>query len=122
MTFKFILFTLSLIASFLMPFLLEGSWSLLYWLDSIFLTGLLLLVIASVMLLIEGRFFMAFIQSTKSFFAKINKREQVILESEKRTSHPVEYAKNFPSRKAFFQIGLLFFGVSLFLSSAIYFF
>lgn len=121
MTFKSILFVLSLFVSFLLSFLLESPWSLAQWLDAIFLVGLSLLVIASILLLIEGRFFAAFIQSTKNFFAKINKREQMIRESEKRTAEPVVYAKHFPSRKAFFHVGLLFFLVGLLLSSAIYF-
>lgn len=122
MTFKSTLFTLSLLASFILSFLPESAWSLIQWLDSAFLVGLFLLMIASAMLLIEGKFFSAFIQSTKNFFAKINKREQVIRESEKRPAEQVAYAKNFPSRKAFFQIGLLFFLLSLALSSALYFF
>jgi len=121
MTFKSTLFTLSLLASFILSFLPESAWSLVQWLDSAFLVGLFLLMIASAMLLIEGKFFYAFIQSTKNFFAKINKREQVIRESEKRATEPAAYAKNFPSRKAFFQIGLLFFLLSLTLSSALYF-
>ena len=122
MTFKFTLFALSLFGSFLLSFLLNGGWSFIHWLDAVFLIGLLLLMAGSVMLLIEGRFFIAFIQSTKNFFAKINKSEQLIRESEKRHADPVDYVKHFPSRKAFFQIGLLFSLASLVLSSAIYFF
>jgi len=122
MTFKSALPLLALLASFLLSILLGSSWSFAKWLDAAFLIGLLLLMIASVMVLIEGKFFDAFIHSTKNFFAKINKREQLIRESEKRTTEPAGYAKNFPSRKSFFQIGLLFCLVSLLLSSAIYFF
>ncbi|WP_367281328.1 DUF3899 domain-containing protein [Planococcus shenhongbingii] len=122
MTFKLLLIFLSLLSSLLISFLFDSSWNFLKWLDAAFLVGLLLLMISSAMILIEGRFFVAFIQSTKNFFAKINKQEQLIRESEKRSAQPVIYVKRFPSRKAFFQVGMLFSIASLLVSSAIYFF
>jgi hypothetical protein len=122
MTFKSTLLLLGLLSSFIFSFLLDNGWSFTSWLDAAFLIGLLLLMISSAMTLIEGQFFVAFIQSAKNFFAKTNKREQLIRESERRTTQPASYSKTFPSRKSFFHIGLLFCLVSLLLSSAIYFF
>lgn len=107
-----LLFT-SIIVSLMVPFLLYKSWSISIWIDSLFLVGLLLLIICSIMILIEGDFFTAFIKSSKHFFYRMSKKEQVIRESEKRPNHTVIYGKNFPSRKIFFEIGILFCVISL---------
>ena len=122
MKFRNILFTISLIVSLSLPFLLHQSWSFSKWLDSFFLVGLLLLIIFSIMVLIEAQFFNAFIKSFKHFLGRINKKEQLIRESEKRSNNPVIYQKSFPSRKSFLKVGLLFCIVSLLASSAIYYF
>lgn len=122
MKFRNILFTTSLIVSLSLSFLLHQSWSFSKWLDSLFLIGLLLLIIYAIMVLIEAEFFNAFIKSFKHFLVRINKKEQLIRESEKRSNNTIIYRKYFPSRKSFFEIGLLFCTVSLLASSAIYYF
>lgn len=111
----------SIFASYFMSVLLYPSWNISKWLDALFLVGLLLLVISAIMILIEAEFFIAFIKSFKNFFGRINKKEQLIRESEKRDTMVV-YRKNFPSRKLFFQIGILFCTASLLVSSIIYYF
>jgi hypothetical protein len=122
MKFRNILFTISLIVSLSLPFLLHHSWSFSKWLDSVFLVGLFMLIIFAIMVLIEAQFFNAFIKSFKHFLGRINKKEQLIRESEKRSNNQVIYQKSFPSRKSFLKVGLLFCIVSLLASSAIYYF
>lgn len=122
MKFRNILFTTSLIVSLSLPFLLHQSSSFSKWLDSLFLIGLLLLIIYAIMVLIEAEFFNAFIKSFKHFLGRINKKEQLIRESEKRSNNTIIYRKTFPFKKSFFKIGLLFCTVSLLASSAIYYF
>ncbi|EMF45221.1 hypothetical protein B481_3532 [Planococcus halocryophilus Or1] len=78
-------------------------------------------MIYSMMVLIEGQFFTTFLKSTRNFFAKTNKKDQLIRESEKRSLESVSFRKEFPNRLAFLQIGLLFSIGSLLVSSAIYF-
>lgn len=121
MKFRNILFFTSILVSFFLSFWLHQSWNISAWLDSLFLVGLLLLVICAIMLLIEVEFFVAFIKSSKYFFARVSKKEQVIRESEKRPNHSVFYRKNFPSRKFFFQIGIIICATSLLFSTAIYY-
>ncbi|MDJ0331362.1 DUF3899 domain-containing protein [Planococcus sp. S3-L1] len=108
MNFKAILLLTSLSISMLLSFFLYKSWSLINWANALFLVGLLLIMIYSMMILIEGQFFTAFLTSTRNFFAKINKKDQVIQESEKRSLIPVTYRREFPNRKSFLQIGLFF--------------
>ncbi len=122
MKFRNRLIATSLLATLALSFLLHKSWSLTKWLDSIFLVGLLLLVIYALMILIEAEFFNAFIKSFKHFYGRINKKEQLIRESERRSHDTVSFRKSFPSRKSFFEIGLLFCIVSLLASTAIYYF
>jgi hypothetical protein len=122
MKFRNILITTSLVVSLSLPFLLHQSWSFSKWMDSLFLVGLLLLIIYAIMVLIEAEFFTAFIKSFKHFYGRINKKEQLIRESEKRSDDSVMYRKSFPSRKSFFEIGLLLCTVSLLASSALYYF
>ncbi|ANU14847.1 DUF3899 domain-containing protein [Planococcus halocryophilus] len=121
MNFKLILFFISLSASFVLSFFLYKQWTLATWFDALFLIGLLLIMIYSMMVLIEGQFFTTFLKSTRNFFAKTNKKDQLIRESEKRSLESVSFRKEFPNRLAFLQIGLLFSIGSLLVSSAIYF-
>ncbi|MGB6406437.1 MAG: DUF3899 domain-containing protein [Planococcus donghaensis] len=121
MNFKLILLVISLSISLSLSFLLYEQWTLAAWFDALFLIGLLLIMIYSVMILIEGQFFTAFLKSTQNFFAKTNKKDQLIRESEKRSLESVSFRKEFPNRLAFLQIGLLFSIGSLLVSSAIYF-
>jgi hypothetical protein len=74
------------------------------------------------MVLMEIEFFTAFIKSFKHFYSRINKKEQIIQESEKRSTDIVIYKKNFPNKKSFFEIGLLFCTVGLLVSTAFYYF
>ena len=122
MHFRNILITISLVVSSSHSFLLHPSWSLSKWLDSLFLVGLLLLVIYAIMVLMEAEFFTAFIKSFKHFYGRINKKEQIIRESEKRSTDIVRYQKSFPYKKSFFEIGLLFCTVGLLVSTAVYYF
>lgn len=122
MTSKLILLSASVFSSIILSFMLYTPWSFLKWLDAIFLVGLVLLMAAAVMSLIEGKFFEAFIHSTKNFFAKVNKKEQLIRESEKRSFENPSYDKVFPARKNFFIIGMLLSAGSLLLSTAFYYY
>ncbi|WP_313893965.1 DUF3899 domain-containing protein [Psychrobacillus sp.] len=117
-----ILLLTSLLGSFLLSFFLHQSWNFNSWLDTLFLVGLLLLVITAIMVLVEVEFFVTFINSFTYFFGRINKKEQIILESEKRTHERINYQKNFPSRKPLFQIGILLCVISLLISTTIYYF
>lgn len=121
MNFKRILFFISFVISLVLPFFLHSLWTLAKWIDALFLIGLLLLMIYSVMLLIEGQFFTAFFKSTRNFFAKVNKKDQLIQESEKRTTYSVDYHREFPNRNAFLKIGLLF-SIGSLVVSVTYFF
>lgn len=121
MNFKLILLFISLSTSFVLSFFLYREWTLATWFDALFLIGLLLIMIYSMMVLIEGQFFTAFLKSTRNFFAKTNKKDQLIRESEKRSLESVSFRKEFLNRSAFLQVGLLFSIGSLLVSSAIYF-
>ncbi|HSP21691.1 MAG TPA: DUF3899 domain-containing protein [Planococcus sp. (in: firmicutes)] len=121
MTSKLLLFSISIFSSTILSFILYTPWSFLRWLDAVFLVALLLLMAAAIMSLIEGKFFEAFIHSTKNFFAKVNKKEQLIRESEKRSFENPSFNKVFPARKNFFIIGMLLSAGSLLLSTAFYY-
>ncbi|WP_142827563.1 DUF3899 domain-containing protein [Planococcus soli] len=121
MNFRNILLSISLGSSFILPFFLYKEWSVANWFDALFLIGLLLIMAYFAMVLIEGQFFTAFFKSTQNFFAKINKKDSLIRESEKRTSDSVDYRKEFPNRKSFLQIGLFFCIGSLLISSVMYY-
>ncbi len=121
MNFRVSLLLISLSASLLLSFFLHKSWSFATWFDALFLVGLLLIIAYSTMLLIEGQFFNAFLKSTRNFFAKTNKKDQLIQESEKRLLIPIAYRREFPNRTSFLQIGLSFCVGSLLISFALYF-
>lgn len=122
MKFINILFIISLIASLLMSFFHNPSFTILTWLDSLFLVGLILLLTSSILSLIEGRFFTAFISSFRHFYATISKKEEVIRESENRVNGPISYQRKFPTKLAFFKIGILLCLVSLVASTLLYYF
>ena len=117
-----LLYSVSLLGSILLTFLLHHSLSLPEWMDLLFLIGLIFLVICAILILIEVDFFGAFINSFRHFFSRINKKEQVIRESEKRSTDSVVYRKSFPSRKIFLETGMLFCAFSLIVSTLIYYF
>ncbi|MGH2319136.1 DUF3899 domain-containing protein [uncultured Planococcus sp.] len=121
MNFKGFLFLAALGSSLVLPFFLYRQWTILTWFDALFLVGLLLVMIYFIMVLIEGQFFTAFLKSTRNFFAKVNKKDQLIRESEKRSFESADYRKEFPNRTSFLQIGLLFCLSSLLVSSALYY-
>ena len=121
MNFKGFLFSVSFGCSLVLPFFLYTEWTIVTWFDALFLIGLLLIMIYFVMVLIEGQFFTAFLKSTRNFFAKVNKKDQLIRESEKRSFESVDYRKEFPNRTSFLQIGLVFCLSSLLVSSALYY-
>ena len=122
MKFINILFIISLLASLLMSFILEPSITIRTWFDSLFLVGLILLLTSSVLSLIEGRFFTAFISSFRHFYATISRKEEVIRESEKRVNGPISYQRRFPTKLAFLKIGSLLCLVSLVASTLLYYF
>ena len=121
MNFKVTLFLISLGSAVVLSFFLYSPWIIAGWFDALFLIGLLLMMIYSVMVLIEGQFFTAFLKSTRNFFAKVNKKDQLIRESEKRSAHSVDYRKEFPNRKSFLQIGVALSVISFLVSSALYY-
>lgn len=121
MNFKSIVGLISLGSSLILPFFLYRQWTLATWFDALFLVGLLMLMIYFTLVLIEGQFFTAFLKSTRNFFAKVNKKDQLIRESEKRTFDPDNYRKEFPNRRSFLQLGLIFCISSLLISSALYY-
>lgn len=122
MNFRNILITTSLVVSLSLSFLFHPSCGFSKWLDSVFLVGLLLLVICAIMVLMEAEFFSAFIKSFKHFYGRINKKEQLIRESEKRSTDMVNYQKSFPYKKSFLEIGLLFCTIGFLVSAVIYYF
>jgi small-conductance mechanosensitive channel len=122
MTRKLIILLGSLLASFAFSFLLHGSLTLANWLDAVFLVGLLLIMAAAVLVLIEAEFFNAFIKSFKNFFSRVNSKEKYIRESERRTAEAAGYRKEFPIRKELLFIGIFLCLASLILSSAFYYF
>ena len=121
MTSRAALLLISLFFSVLLSFALYTPWTFLKWLDAVFLVGLFLLMASAIMALIEGRFFDAFAHSTKNFFAKVNKKEQLIRESEQRKENLPGYARSFPARKTFFFAGLVLSFSSLILSALLYY-
>ena len=115
---KIIITVTSLLLSLVTPFFFYQSWSLLYWLDSLFLIGLVLLMIGGGMQIIEGQFFTAFIRSSKHFFKTISKKEQVIQEVEgKKEEKTLGYRKSFPSAKIYWFVGLSFCLISFLFSA-----
>ncbi|WP_019414090.1 DUF3899 domain-containing protein [Paenisporosarcina sp. TG20] len=122
MKFRIVLFFTSIITSFFITYLIHQTLSLYKWIDSLFLVGLLLIVTSAILLLIEGQFFTAFIKSCKHFFSRVNRKEQVIRESEMRSNHTASYQNKFPSRRFFFEIGILFCVVSFVVSTTVYYF
>lgn len=119
MNFKGFLFLASLGSSLVLPFFLYRQWTIMTWFDALFLVGLFLIMVYFVMVLIEGQFFTAFVKSTRNFFAKVNKKDQLIRESEKRSFESADYRKEFPNRTSFLQIGLVFCLSSLLVSFAL---
>ena len=122
MKFINILFIISIITSLFMSFILDPSFTSRNWLDSLFLVGLILLLISSILSLIEGRFFSAFISSFRHFYATVSKKEEVIRESEKCVNDQVSYHRKFPSKIAFFKVGISLFIVSLVASTLLHYF
>lgn len=122
MKFINILFIISIIASLLMSYILDPSFTSRTWLDSLFLVGLVLLLISSVLSLIEARFFTAFISSFRHFYATVSRKEGIIRESERRVNVPVSFQNKFPSKISYFKIGILLCFVSLVASTLLYYF
>ncbi|GAA0316303.1 hypothetical protein GCM10008967_03600 [Bacillus carboniphilus] len=106
----------ALILTIVFTWLFYQEWSFFRWMDSLFLTGLSLLVVGFMMILIEGQFFSAFIRSTKHFFASISKKEQVIREVEEKKESAPGYRKHFPSSKIYLSTGVTFCVISLLIS------
>lgn len=101
--------------------LLFSSANLVQLLDVIFYIGLVLLIIGSVMLILQGGFFNAFISTTKHFFSTISKREQAVQRYEGKSSAKVSYKKEYPLSKYVLWLGAVYFLFSLIASIAIVF-
>lgn len=99
--------------------LLFSTINLVYLLDIIFYIGLLALLIGSVMLIIQGQFFNAFVSTSKYFFSTINKREQSIRNFEGKSNENVSFKKEYPSIKMILILGALYFSFSLIASIVI---
>ncbi len=88
---------------------MNSSTNLILLLDIIFYIGLILLVIGSVLLIIHGGFFNAFISTTKHFFSTISKKEQAVKLFSGEKSSKASYKKEYPASKHILLIGGFYF-------------
>lgn len=116
-------FTISLIAPLLLCVctLLFSPTNLVRLLDFIFFSGLLFLMIGSVLLILQAGFFNAFISTSKHFFSTINKREQAIRSFEGNNRGKTSYKKEYPSLKKILLVGAVYFSFGLIASSIVVF-
>lgn len=112
----------SLCISILIVFLVEKSWDLTKWANILFYMGMIYLLIGSVLIILRGNFFTAFIHSVKHFFSIINKKEQIIREIEGKKVDKLIYNDNFPPPNLWIITGLSFCLVSLIISLIIVYF
>jgi hypothetical protein len=82
-------------------------------LDSFFYIGIVLLLIGSVLLIIQGGFFTRFLNNSRRFYSTISKREQVIQNVEGKIGETSSYSKTFPLLTYILPIGVFYFLVSL---------
>jgi hypothetical protein len=104
---KMLLWLITLPLSFFVISLFYQSYSLLYWVNFLFLVGLLLVIIGCLMFVTAGDFFASFIHSCRVFFSRISKTEQVIEEIE-RKKNPIN--ASFRRKNLSYQL-ILFFGI-----------
>ncbi|MBD8070754.1 DUF3899 domain-containing protein [Bacillus sp. PS06] len=113
--YKLLLWLISLLFSYIGFIFFDKS--LLNWADFLFLIGLSLLMIGSVMTIISGGFFTSFLHSCKVFFHSISRKEQVIQESERKDpKNRSHFRTYFTSSKMILLFGFGYCAVSLLLS------
>jgi hypothetical protein len=107
-----IAFSLSLLFSYSS----QHSWNPLTWVNALFFCSLLLLIIGGSLLIIQGKFFHAFIKSFKQFFKSTSKMEIYIQEIEGKSGEILPYQLNFSATMPLLQIGTTLFVLSIILS------
>jgi len=75
---NFLIISGILLISLVYSYLHNNSFKQLLWIDTLFNYSLILTIIGSIMLIIQGGFFSAIIKSFKIFFHKTNRVERVI--------------------------------------------
>ncbi|TCP29975.1 uncharacterized protein DUF3899 [Scopulibacillus darangshiensis] len=120
-----VIFRSSLIAfilSFPAVLVFYHSWQLVSWVNIIFYIGLIYLVVGSILLILSGHFFTAFIYSCKRFFRIASRKEQVIQEVEGRRIRTLPVRTSYPPSKPWIYAGLSFCMVSIVFSLGIVYF
>lgn len=102
-----------LFISFVYSYLYNNSFNQLLWIDTLFNYSLILTIIGSMMLVIQGGFFNAIIKSFGIFFRKTNRVEQVIeeIEGEKDSFNPYKFTFKLTFPFLFSGCLLLFFSI-----------
>ncbi|MBP3039861.1 DUF3899 domain-containing protein [Bacillaceae bacterium Marseille-Q3522] len=101
------------LSSGLTTFLTAGSFTVLSWVNSLFILSLLLLLIGLTIMIVQGGFFWSF----HRFLQKISKSNQVVQEIEgKRTGEPIPYKRNNNFIRSIVVLGMILVLFSLILS------
>lgn len=82
-------------------------------LDLFFYIGIVLLLIGSVLLIIQGGFFTRFLTNSSRFYSSLSKREQVIQDVEGKNGESPSYSKKFPLLTHILPLGAFYFSLSL---------
>ena len=82
-------------------------------LDLFFYIGIVLLLIGSVLLIIQGGFFTRFLNNSRRFYSTLSKREQVIQDVEGKNGETPSYSKKFPLLTYILPLGAFYFSLSL---------
>lgn len=82
-------------------------------LDLFFYIGIVLLLIGSVLLIIQGGFFTRFLNNSRRFYSTLSKREQVIQDVEGKHGETPSYSKKFPLLTYILPLGAFYFSLSL---------
>lgn len=80
-----VMYTVILLA-FIISFLFTGTISLTYWLNTVFILSMIVLLVGCSMLVIQGGFFDRFIANFKYFWRKNDRAEEMVREVEGRRS------------------------------------
>lgn len=105
-----------LFISILLSYLDSYSFNLLLWMNILFNCSLILTILGSAMLVIQGGFFHAITRSFKIFFRKINRVENVIQEIEGNKENFSPYKISFKFTSSFCFSGSLLLLFSIFFS------
>ncbi|WP_445678317.1 DUF3899 domain-containing protein [Psychrobacillus sp. FSL H8-0510] len=104
---NFLIISGILLISVIYSYLEHNSFNQLLWIDTLFNFSLILTVIGSIMLVIQGGFFSAIIKSFKMFFQKTNRVERVIEEIEGKKENLSPYKLTFKLTFPFLFSGIL---------------